>query len=97
MYILLSGKPPFEGADDNEIMKKISIGTFSLSTKELKHVSKDGMDLLKKLLTYEPEKRISASEALLHPWIQKVREEVSISLIERSLTNLQQYNVENKL
>jgi len=35
------------------------------------YVSDDGIDLLEQLLTYNPEKRITASNALKHPWFQE--------------------------
>ena len=35
-------------------------------------LSELGFDLLKKLLTYNPEERISAEEALLHDWFHEV-------------------------
>jgi serine/threonine protein kinase len=38
-------------------------------------VSKDGIDFLKKLLVKNPEKRLSAYEAYLHPWIQRYLEQ----------------------
>mmetsp|Transcript_31068 Transcript_31068/g.30521 ORF Transcript_31068/g.30521 Transcript_31068/m.30521 type:complete len:225 (+) Transcript_31068:343-1017(+) len=97
MYILLAGKPPFDGGTDEETLKKITIGSYDLNCKELKHVSKDGIDLMKKLMTYEPEKRLSAAEALTHPWIQKVRDQISVDLIIKSLTNLKNFKADNKL
>lgn len=42
----------------------------------MKKISKDGIDLLKKLLTYDCSKRITASDALKHPWIMKEAEMV---------------------
>ena len=77
MYILLSGRPPFDGANDDDTLRKIKIGSFEMNIKELKSISKEGIDLLKKLLTYEPEKRISAADALQHPWIRRVRDETN--------------------
>jgi calcium-dependent protein kinase len=77
LYILLSGRPPFDGNDDKEIIKKVRIGHYDLNCKyylylisilapEFKYVSKEALDLLKKMLTYDPERRISAAEALKH-------------------------------
>lgn len=37
------------------------------------HLSDDGMDLLRKILTYTPEKRITARDALQHPYFDEVR------------------------
>ena len=43
----------------------------------VKYVSREAIDLLKKMLTYDPERRIAAEEALKHPWItKKAHEEV---------------------
>ena len=34
-------------------------------------VNEDAIDLLSKLLMYDPEKRITAKEALMHPYFKK--------------------------
>jgi calcium-dependent protein kinase len=53
LYILLSGRPPFDGADDREIVKNVKQGIYSLSGPEWKNISKDAIDLIKKMLTYD--------------------------------------------
>lgn len=53
LYILLSGRPPFDGNDDREIVKNVKVGHYSLSLPEFKNVSKEGLDLIKKMLTYD--------------------------------------------
>lgn len=72
MYILLSGKPPFDGVDDKEIIKRVKKGDIQVNTIEWKKKSRDSIDLLKKMMTKDPEKRISAMDALAHPWIRKL-------------------------
>lgn len=71
LYILLSGKPPFDGNDDKEIVNSVRIGTYSLSGPEWKNISSEAKDLIKRMLEYEVGKRISAEQALNHPWIKK--------------------------
>lgn len=39
LFILLSGKPPFYGNDDKEILNSVKQGTFSLSGSEWKNIS----------------------------------------------------------
>lgn len=42
--------------------------------KMLKHVSKNCADLIEKLLIYNPDDRITASQALKHPYFKDLRE-----------------------
>lgn len=69
--ILISGEPPFgdSGADNEAIMKKVGLGKYDIEHGAWKNVSKEAKDLIKKLLTYDPAERISAEQALKHPWI----------------------------
>ena len=71
LYILLTGTPPFNGNDENDIMKNVLKGKFSMEGDEWMKISKEAKDLTEKLLTYDIDKRISAEEAWKHPWIAK--------------------------
>ena len=71
LYILLSGRPPFGGENDKEIMERVSIGKYDLQSSPFNKVSKNGIDLIQKLLIMDPKKRISAQDALLHPWFKE--------------------------
>ena len=73
MYILLSGRPPFAGDSDKEIMEKVSLGEYDLEQPPFDKLSSAGKDLIKKLLVMDPKKRISARGALNHPWFQENR------------------------
>jgi len=42
MYILLCGKPPFDGDDDEIIKQKVLTGKYQLSDPIWKHISSDG-------------------------------------------------------
>ena len=95
-YIVLSGIPPFNGASDQEIMKKVKIGKFSFSDPIWASISDSGKDFITKLLTKDQDKRPSAEEALQHPWILQAnelqRESVSADVAMGALTNLQNFN-----
>ena len=60
-------------SDDNDekwqskLFHKIRHGEFDRS--KLQHISADGRHLVESMLLVDPKKRISASEALRHPWI----------------------------
>ena len=76
LYVLLTGFPPFGGHTDAETLAKVSLGKYSLQELEEEEVSEECLDLLKRLLTLDPDERISAAEALEHPWILMHRDTV---------------------
>ena len=71
LYILLSGRPPFGGENDKEIMERVALGKYDLQSSPFNKVSKSGIDLIQKLLIMDPKKRISAQDAFLHPWFKE--------------------------
>jgi len=71
MYILLCGHPPFQGKNHKDIFDKIKIGKFSFAASEWKNITKEAKYMIKKMLTFNPEDRVSAEEALNDVWIQK--------------------------
>lgn len=94
LYILLSGKPPFDGNDDKEIVNSVRIGTYSLTSSEWKNISNEAKDLIKKMLTYDPNQRITAEAAINHPWIKKkVNEPVDTKVTTNALQNLRTFRV----
>jgi calcium-dependent protein kinase len=72
MYVLLTGHPPFNGIDTDEIFKQVLEKKIDFSCIELKNFSFEAKDLLKKLLTVDPNQRISAEEAIEHDWFSKM-------------------------
>ncbi|KAL8446854.1 hypothetical protein Emag_004615 [Eimeria magna] len=70
LFILLCGYPPFHGKDNQAILKKVQAGEFTFDPRHWKRISEQAKDLVRRCLTYVPSKRITAKEALQHPWIQ---------------------------
>ena len=70
MYILLSGRPPFDGDNDTEILEQVSKGIPDYNGPLWSKVSIQGKDLVKKLLQKSGEKRISAKDAMGHSWLK---------------------------
>ena len=69
MYILLCGYPPFYGSTDMEVMARVKKGKFSLEGPDWVDVSEAAKDLIRLCLKLDPSERLSADEALQHPWI----------------------------
>jgi len=99
LYILLSGRPPFDGNDDREILSRVKQGVYSISGPEWRNVSKEAIDLVKRMLTFEPTKRVTASEAIQHSWLKKKsnEEEVNHEATQNALANLKNFRLEQKL
>jgi len=53
LYILLSGRPPFDGDDDTAITNKVKKGNYDLDTGQWKSVSRDAKALINKMLTFD--------------------------------------------
>ena len=95
LYILLVGYPPFNGSDDKKIIEAVKKGKYTLDEPEWDDVSEEAVDLVKRWLTYDPDKRISASEALEHSWSKKFAkvDKVKKSLASKALNNLNNFRV----
>ena len=104
---MLCGKMPFD-ADRNQpqegiykdIAKKVQAGKFDLENGIWKEISDDAKDLIKRMLTKDIKKRITAPEALKHPWISKRLKKYAMgyqSNLRKAMQNLEKFNVVNKL
>ena len=64
---MLTGTHPFTGSTSPEVYRSIIHQELNLDSHEFKHISKLGIDLIKKLLAKDPRSRLSAEQALNHP------------------------------
>lgn len=71
MYILLSGKPPFDGQNNEEILRAVDRAQFSFSDDVWSKVSSEAKDLIRKMLEKDYKKRSSALECIGHAWFTK--------------------------
>jgi serine/threonine protein kinase len=71
MYILLSGKVPFPGRNELEIIGNVIKGEFHFNHDSFKSVSADCKDLIVHLLEKDVNLRYNAEDAYSHRWIQK--------------------------
>lgn len=71
-YTLLCGKSPFAGASLNDTLSNIRNGTYSFNTHSVfQDISVEGKDFISKLLLTNKDKRMTAHECLLHPWLKQ--------------------------
>ena len=103
MCILLSGEPPFNGETDVEVVERIKIGDYSLDGPVWDQVSDQAKNLIEHLLVRQKD-RLSAQEALQHPWFKLCKEiedqnpdEGRGEAIYRALANLQSFSSKNKV
>lgn len=90
LYILLVGYPPFTGKTNEELNTNIKSGVYSKDSKEWKQVSPKAKSLVSKLLTVNPLRRISAQEALEHPWM-KIASNIQNSKVDNSYFRNEEY------
>ncbi|KAI9469923.1 MAG: kinase-like domain-containing protein [Benjaminiella poitrasii] len=69
MYTLLSGYTPFYGEDQNELFDSIMKGEYDFEEEYWGNISDEAKNLINKLLTFDPKKRITAEDALKDVWI----------------------------
>lgn len=68
-YLLLSGETPFNGKNRQQLFRRISCDEPTFSDDKWGNVSDVAIDFVLRLLTKDPAKRMSASEALRHEWL----------------------------
>ena len=63
---------------------------------EWMYITREAKEFIQKLLIYDPEKRISARDALAEPWLTKMTSNVNEILLETALlafNNLSRFSV----
>ena len=98
MYVLLCGFPPFGGNTDKEILHRVSIGKYSFPSPEWDQISFEAKDLIEKMMNTNSHARLSARQALAHPWLQNAtRAHINPEYANPLLRNLQNFRAKQKL
>ncbi|KAL5578846.1 hypothetical protein UlMin_011288 [Ulmus minor] len=71
LYILLSGVPPFWAETERGIFDAILEGKIDFESPPWPSISESAKDLIRKMLTQDPKKRISSAQVLEHPWLKE--------------------------
>jgi len=96
-YILLCGKPPFAGKDDNAVLKAVQKGQVSFAHAAWRKVSDNAKALVMKMLTYKFDERPPANELLQNPWFDEMVEVKDVELPEMAIENLKEFSTMNKM
>jgi len=67
-YLLVCGRPPFVGNSVKEILKSIQF-THNITFPNSAHLTASCKDFIRKLLCRDVQQRLTAEQALQHPWI----------------------------
>ena len=102
LYMMLVGRAPFDGKDDEEIISKINSGEYNSKEPRLLKHSPEVRDLVSKLLQKDLSRRYSAKEALGHPWFEKYGGRSLFSNFKREeiepyINNLINYSYNSKI
>ena len=90
LYILLCGYPPFGDDDLPSLLRQIQSGRYHFHKPHWDSVSAGAKDVVRKLLVVDPPKRMTAAQALQHPWIVAGRRAPETPL-PGAVTQLRQY------
>ncbi|CAO2182577.1 unnamed protein product [Urochloa humidicola] len=96
LYILLCGVPPFWAESEHGIFNAILRGQVDFSSDPWPRISPGAKDLVKKMLTTDPKKRISAYDVLNHPWIKEDGEAPDTPLDNAVMNRLKQFRAMNQ-
>uniref|UniRef100_A0A674BPA6 calcium/calmodulin-dependent protein kinase n=1 Tax=Salmo trutta TaxID=8032 RepID=A0A674BPA6_SALTR len=97
LYILLVGYPPFWDEDQHRLYQQIKAGAYDFPSPEWDTVTPDAKDLINKMLTINPGKRITTAEALKHPWICQRSTVASMMHRQETVECLKKFNARRKL
>uniref|UniRef100_A0A6I8S8F9 calcium/calmodulin-dependent protein kinase n=1 Tax=Xenopus tropicalis TaxID=8364 RepID=A0A6I8S8F9_XENTR len=97
LYILLVGYPPFWDEDQHRLYQQIKAGAYDFPSPEWDTVTPEAKDLINKMLTINPSKRITAAEALKHPWISHRSTVASCMHRQETVDCLKKFNARRKL
>ncbi|CAF4123508.1 unnamed protein product [Rotaria magnacalcarata] len=97
LYILLVGYPPFWDEDQHRLYNQIKAGAYDYPSPEWDTVTSEAKRLIDSMLNINPSRRISAADALKHPWICQ-RERVAGTIHRQETVDcLRKFNARRKL
>jgi len=75
LYLMLCGYEPFYGESEKELIKANKKADFDFPDSEWSKISPEAKNLVAQMLKTDPSERITAEEAVEHPWIVRLAED----------------------
>ncbi|NXI30684.1 KCC2B kinase, partial [Sterrhoptilus dennistouni] len=97
LYILLVGYPPFWDEDQHKLYQQIKAGAYDFPSPEWDTVTPEAKNLINQMLTINPAKRITAHEALKHPWVCQRSTVASMMHRQETVECLKKFNARRTL
>jgi len=96
MYILLCGYPPFYSENEPQLFESIMRANYTFHSPYWDHISKEAKDIIRHLLIVNPKERLTATEAIHHPWFSTDTEAAHVPLDSNMREKLRNHNSERK-
>ncbi|XP_010268687.1 PREDICTED: calcium-dependent protein kinase 18-like [Nelumbo nucifera] len=90
-YILLCGRRPFWDKTEDGIFKEVLKNKPDFRRKPWPSISNGAKDFIKKLLVKDPRARLTAAQALSHPWVREGGDASEIPVDISVLYNMRQF------
>ncbi|XP_035255720.1 calcium/calmodulin-dependent protein kinase type II subunit gamma isoform X3 [Anguilla anguilla] len=97
LYILLVGYPPFWDEDQHKLYQQIKAGAYDFPSPEWDTVTPEAKNLINQMLTINPAKRITADQALKHPWVCQRSTVASMIHRQETVECLRKFNARRRL
>uniref|UniRef100_H2YFD6 Titin n=1 Tax=Ciona savignyi TaxID=51511 RepID=H2YFD6_CIOSA len=69
-YLMLTGLSPFQGENDNDTLRNVSDADYNFEHEAWRFISDDALDFIDRLLLKDKRERMTADDALEHPWLR---------------------------
>jgi len=96
VYILLGGYPPFIESNQRTLFRKIRKGQYEFHEEYWGQVSEDAKDLIRNLLTVEPNDRYTSGKALKNRWIGADASKLASLDLGTNLAQFKKFNAKRK-
>ena len=95
-YVLLAGYPPFYDEDQKKLFRKIKEGRYYFHDEYWGNVSKEAIDMIKKMICVNQKNRWTAKQLLQHPWILKEGESLAGKSLTEAIGTMKKFNARRR-